>query len=120
MAKTLSPYIYKLFLMNEWRDFEKSGVFHGAPIDLTDGYIHFSSAEYVKSTAEKYFAQENPLIVAKIDVMKLPAEIIWEPARGGILFPHLYDILPLTAVTDFDVMARDEQEQLNWPNWLFD
>ena len=38
MAKT----IYKILPDAMWREVEKSGVFAGAPIDLQDGFIHFS------------------------------------------------------------------------------
>lgn len=120
MAKNSTRYIYKLFIMHDWRDFEKSGAFHGAAIDIKDGYIHFSSADHVKSTADKYFSHEKHVIVAKIDTAQLPKDVVWEPARGDILFPHLYDIMPLCAVTDFEIMERDEMGQLRWPTWISD
>ncbi|MBT7527262.1 MAG: DUF952 domain-containing protein, partial [Rhodospirillales bacterium] len=32
----------------------------------------------------------------------------WEEARGGILFPHVYGGLPVSAVTKTDPLALDE------------
>jgi uncharacterized protein (DUF952 family) len=52
MAQT----IYKILPDALWREAEKSGVFAGAPIDLQDGFIHFSMADQVEETAAKHFA----------------------------------------------------------------
>src|SRR5947208_15821575 len=41
LAKT----VYKICDAGLWRDAERAGVFDGAPVDLTDGYIHFSTAQ---------------------------------------------------------------------------
>ncbi|HEX2655729.1 MAG TPA: DUF952 domain-containing protein, partial [Xanthobacteraceae bacterium] len=43
--------IYKICPISLWRQAERDGMFTGAPIDLQDGYIHFSTAEQVKETA---------------------------------------------------------------------
>lgn len=41
------PLIYKICPSDLWREAERDGVFRGAPVDRTDGYIHFSSADQV-------------------------------------------------------------------------
>ena len=48
--------IYKICPEALWREAEKAGRFDGAPIDLADGFIHFSTAEQVAETAAKHFA----------------------------------------------------------------
>lgn len=90
--------IYKITNGDEWNAAEKTGVFHGAPIDHTDGYIHFSTAEQVSGTAEKHFAGLSNLLIVCVDANALGAALRWEPSRGGDLFPHLYGALPLSAV----------------------
>ncbi len=45
-------YIYKITPYDAWRQAEKIGYFIGSGIDLSDGYIHFSTAQQVKETAE--------------------------------------------------------------------
>lgn len=81
--------IYKIFRANEWEDLQNQGETLGAPIDIEDGYIHFSTAETVAETAAKYFAGAEGLIICAVETDEL-AELEWEPARGGVLFPHLY------------------------------
>ena len=35
---------FKILTADQWAAFVADGVFHGAPIDLEDGYIHMSTA----------------------------------------------------------------------------
>ena len=85
--------IYKILSAAEWRDAGRVGSFRGAGIDLTDGYIHFSTAEQAAETALKHFAGKSDLVLVAVDVDKLGARLKWEVSRGGALFPHLYGTL---------------------------
>jgi uncharacterized protein (DUF952 family) len=85
--------IYKVFRRTEWTQFRDSGVTHGAPVDLQDGYIHFSTAAQVAETVAKHFAGESDLVLLALDSNNLGPELKWEPSRGGALFPHLYRAL---------------------------
>ncbi len=82
--------IIKLLRAVEWAAFQFSGTFHGSPDDLRDGYIHISPPSEVASTAAKWFANEPGLVALTLDAETLGDALKWEPARGGILFPHLY------------------------------
>jgi len=90
--------IYKICDAALWKAAERTGKFAGATIDLTDGYIHFSSADQVEETAAKHFARQPDLMLIAVDAEALGAVLKWEPSRGGALFPHLYGKLPLSAV----------------------
>lgn len=94
--------IYKIATKAEWAAADEKGVFAGAPIDLADGYIHFSTAGQVKETAAKHFAGMDGLLLVAIDPSKLGAALKYEPSRGGQLFPHLYAPLDLSAVIRVD------------------
>jgi len=82
--------IYKICPASLWRAAEATGRFDGAPIDLSDGYIHFSTAEQVHETAAKHFAGQEGLLLVGVEAEKLGEALKWEPSRGGALFPHLY------------------------------
>ena len=90
--------IYKITPREAWLAAERRGVFEGAPIDLADGYIHFSTAEQAQETANKHFAGQDDLILVAVLVEKLGANLKWEVSRGGALFPHLYGSLSLDKV----------------------
>jgi uncharacterized protein (DUF952 family) len=89
--------IYKIFRASEWADLQARGQTRGAPVDVADGYIHFSTAATVAETAAKYFASEDGLVLLALEADRL-APLKWEPARGGTLFPHLYRDLMMTDV----------------------
>ncbi|EJW11159.1 hypothetical protein A33M_3420 [Rhodovulum sp. PH10] len=97
-TKVDETHVYKICPSALWREAERSGVFHGAPVDRADGFIHFSTAGQVAETAEKHFFRQPGLLLVAVEVKALGAALHWEPSRGGALFPHLYGPLPLTAV----------------------
>lgn len=90
--------IVKLLRADEWRAFQESGVFAGSLDDLRDGYIHISPPDEVAATAAKWFAGERGLMALTLDADALGPKLKWEPARGGVLFPHLYRGLRLDEV----------------------
>jgi uncharacterized protein (DUF952 family) len=94
VAKT----IYKICDAAAWRAAERVGEFAGAPVDVTDGYIHFSTVEQIEETAAKHFAGQHDLVLVAVDADALGAALKWEPSRGDAIFPHLYGKLPLSTV----------------------
>lgn len=95
---TPSAFIYKIIPSSLWEQARATGHFRGAPVDLQDGYIHFSTAAQVQETARKHFAGQSDLLVLTVEAAALGDALKWEPSRGGALFPHLYAPLPLDAV----------------------
>jgi uncharacterized protein (DUF952 family) len=90
--------IYKISPRPAWEAAKAAGVFTGAPIDLADGYIHFSAAHQVRETAAKHFTGQADLMLVAIDAEALGGALKWEASRGGDLFPHLYADLSMSAV----------------------
>ncbi|MCU0884161.1 MAG: DUF952 domain-containing protein [Beijerinckiaceae bacterium] len=90
--------IYKIHPASDWAEAEKAGSFAGAPVDLADGYIHFSTATQVRETAARHFAGREGLVLIAVEAEALGAALRWEPSRGGALFPHLFAPLDLAAV----------------------
>lgn len=111
-------FIFKLLTQEQWQSFKAEDHFTGAPIDIADGYIHFSSAIQVAETGAKYFADLPGVVLAEVDTEKLSVPIAWEPSRGGALFPHLYAVLPLSAVTRSAELGKDDAGQLVFPDWV--
>ena len=90
--------IYKIFQSDEWLALQAQGDTAGAPIDLVDGYIHFSTASQAQETADKHFVNMEGLYLAAVDIKALGNYVAWEVSRGGAKFPHLYARLRLTDV----------------------
>ncbi len=91
-------HIYKICPEALWRAAQDAGAFHGSEHDLRDGFIHFSTAEQLSETAQKYFAGQSGLVLLTVDATVLGDALKYEPSRGGALFPHLYAPLALSAV----------------------
>ena len=87
--------IYKIVPETLWSAAEAQGVFHGAPIDLADGFIHFSTAEQMRETAARHFAGQEGLLLVAVDAAALGPALRYEISRGGAPFPHLYAPLEL-------------------------
>jgi uncharacterized protein (DUF952 family) len=94
--------IYKIVPQALWRAAEALAAFDGAPVDLEDGFIHFSTAAQLRQTAAKHFAGERDLLLVAVDAERLGDALKWEPSRGGDLFPHLYGKLQLAHVQRLD------------------
>ncbi len=104
-------FAYKILTGEQWAAFREEGIFHGAPVDLADGYIHLSGRDQVLGTLEKHFAGQDNLILAMVDLAALGSTVKWEVSRGGALFPHIYGPLPMTAVTTKAKLRLDETGQ---------
>jgi uncharacterized protein (DUF952 family) len=90
--------IYKICDRTLWSKAKAEGQLLGAPVDIRDGFIHFSTAAQLAGTAAKHFAGAIDLVLIAVDGDALGAELKWEISRGGEPFPHLYGPLPLDAV----------------------
>jgi uncharacterized protein (DUF952 family) len=108
--------IFKILRPEEWAELDAQGETAGAPIDVADGFIHFSTAEQAAETAAKHFAGVEGLILAAFDAKELGEALKWEVSRGDALFPHLYgplrraDVLwhgPLPLIDGTHVFPRE-------------
>lgn len=90
--------VYKIVSKEIWQSAEERGVFEGASIDLTDGFIHLSTAAQAKRTAELFFKGIEGLLLVAVNAEALGDKLIFEPSRDNDLFPHLYGALPMSAV----------------------
>ena len=90
---------FKIIAAEEWAEIVASGAYGGSAVDLADGYIHLSTADQFTETAGKYYAGRDGLMSLSVDLAPLGETVVWEPARGGQMFPHIYGPLPVAAVT---------------------
>ena len=111
-------YIYKICSTKNWKIAKQLGAFKGFGIDLIDGYIHFSSKDQVKETARLHFTGERNLLLLKIETKNL--KIKWEKSRNNLLFPHLYDELPLSEIVSVFELKLDENNNHLFPSYLDD
>lgn len=100
--------IYKIVPVTLWQAAEAANKFTGAPVDIADGFIHFSTASQVKETAAKHFAGQADLLLVSVDAARLGSSLKYEKSRGGDLFPHLYGDLNFDAVLNVQPLPLDD------------
>jgi uncharacterized protein (DUF952 family) len=94
----MSMLIYKVLRASEWTELRERGRTAGAPVDVADGYVHFSSADQLPTTLSRHFAGETGLMLLAVDADAAGDALRWEPSRGGALFAHLYRELRMSDV----------------------
>ena len=99
---------FKILSRADWRAALAEGRYDGSPVDLADGYIHLSAADQLETTAAKHYAGQTELMLVEVDLTALGDALIWEPSRGGALFPHIYGPLPVAATRDARALSVTE------------
>ena len=97
MTDALPTTAFKILSRADWRATLAEGAYDGSPVDHVDGYIHLSAADQLAGTAAKHYAGQNDLMLIEVDLTALGEALVWEPSRGGALFPHIYGPLPVAA-----------------------
>ena len=107
--------IFKIVDKSAWAKAEAGGQFLGSPVDLTDGYMHFSAPSQLAETARRHFAGKKNLVLVAIGAESLGDNLKWEPSRGGDLFPHLYGPLSIEHVVWVKELLCDENGKHIFP-----
>jgi len=82
--------VYKITSRAAFDAARAAGQFPQMPIDLKDGFVHFSTAAQLAETLKLHFAGQRDLVVFAVATRDLGPALRWEPSRGGQLFPHGY------------------------------
>jgi uncharacterized protein (DUF952 family) len=90
--------IYHMCRRGEWQVAERAGAYQGSSQDISDGFIHFSTAAQLATSAAKHRAGQSDLVLVAVAPTMLGEALRWETAGNGALFPHVYGALPLSAV----------------------
>ncbi len=113
-APSLDTTFFKVLYAAEWEAVKDKTHFEGTALDKKDGYIHFSTADELDLTLQKYYpADRTDVIILEIDLnasaegqsikkasaaaAKSPFRYDWVQSRAAY-FPHLYVPLPLDCV----------------------
>jgi uncharacterized protein (DUF952 family) len=107
--------IYKILTGDQWSEMQSLGVFNGAPVDLADGFIHFSAAGQLRETAARHFSGRDGLVLVSVEADVLGDALRWEVSRGGDKFPHLYAALPLSGVVSVWELNPGSDGMLEFP-----
>ena len=97
----------------DWTVAEQAGAYDRSTRGLSlaeVGFVHCSYPDQAAGVAAAFYADADDLVLLRIDPDRLPAEIRVE---GG--FPHVYGVIPVTAVTGTEPLTRDPTGRLVLP-----
>ena len=97
--------LFKILRSAELAEFRERGTFPGSPDDLRDGFIHLCTEPQLEGTIAKHFSGRQALSLQELSPETLGEELVFEPSRGGALFPHLYRALLWS-----DVLSCEERQ----------
>ncbi|HAA93953.1 MAG: glutathione S-transferase [Rhodospirillaceae bacterium] len=87
------PTIYHLAREADWKSALRSRRYEGGLADKNDGFLHFSSAEEIETSAELYCKGLADLLLIAVEAESLGDNLKWEMSRDNKAFPHLYGVL---------------------------
>ena len=106
--------IYHIAQIVDWRTGLETGSYQAASL-AEEGFIHCSNRDQVEATAGRYYAGRNDLVLLEIDTAKLDAELKYEMAAIGELYPHIYGALNLDAVVDAHEFSPQPDGSFKFP-----
>lgn len=118
MATPNPDWVYKVATRAAFDAGVATGTFPGMPVDLADGYVHFSTAAQLAETIRLYFAGQQDVVLFAVRTAALTPPLVWEPSRRGDLFPHLYAPLPMSAVGNHIHLAIAADGRVALPEWV--
>jgi uncharacterized protein (DUF952 family) len=98
--------IYHLTSRQAWRAAQQRGEYRADSLE-SEGFIHCSTLTQILPVAEKYYKEQQGIILLGINPDLLTSELRWEPPSGGApppgvpegeLFPHIYGPINLDAI----------------------
>lgn len=113
MSKDHPIYIYKITSLELWENAKNTGILKGMPIDIADGYMHFSTKEQLSNTLRLHFKGQGELVILGVNTEGLNSSLKWEVSRGGALFPHLYAELKTTMIDFVKIIKIDKNGETN-------
>ena len=96
--------IYHIVSRPDWE--RAAGGPYRADSLAAEGFIHCSNADQVASSANRFFAAADRLLVLCLDADRLGPALKDEPAGDGELFPHVYGPIPPDAVVEVCPLRR--------------
>jgi uncharacterized protein (DUF952 family) len=106
--------IYHITTAAAWADARAAGAYSADSL-ATEGFIHFSTGEQLLWVAERFYRGHAGLLLLTVDTEQLTAELRFEEAEPGRLFPHLYGPLNLDAVVATQPFAASPDGSFTLP-----
>jgi uncharacterized protein (DUF952 family) len=104
-------HIFHIVERGTWALAESAGEYRPESLQ-SEGFVHFSYANQVGATANRFYADAVNLCVVEFDPAKLTAPVVVEDSHGtGEQFPHVYAAIPAAAAVAIHDLPRGADGQ---------
>jgi uncharacterized protein (DUF952 family) len=103
--------IYHLVTRETWEAAEP-GPYRAESL-ATEGFIHCSHSHQVAWAANRFYGQQENLLVLCIDSARLTSPLREEAVDSGEMFPHIYGPVDRSAVVEVRPLQRGDGQ------WIF-
>ncbi|BAY98467.1 hypothetical protein NIES37_24170 [Tolypothrix tenuis PCC 7101] len=100
--------------IGQWEEAKTLGIYRADSLD-TEGFIHCSESSQIVQVANRFFKHQKGLVILFIDADKVKAEVRYEEAEIGELFPHIYGELNIDSVFQVVDFESGEDGLFNLP-----
>jgi uncharacterized protein (DUF952 family) len=108
-----------------WQKAQAEGAYRASSLE-SEGFIHCSTFMQAPGTANIFFKGQVGLVILCIDGDRLKSECNWEAPTGGgahdpakgMLFPHIYGPINLSAVVKVVDFPKNEDGSFSLPKEL--
>lgn len=107
MQNTTGEVLYHLAEAKIWEAQQALPLYQ--PMDFErEGFVHCSTAAQLPGTAARFYAGREDMYLLTLDPQALP--VVYENLEGGaMMFPHVYQPLPKSAVQAVQKVQMDAQ-----------
>lgn len=96
----MSKSLLHITSLAEWKNAITVGEYQPKGFDR-DQFIHCSYSHQLLTVANRFYRGQDKLVILLIDSSKINDSVIEENLEGGTeLYPHLYGVLPIDAVSN--------------------
>ncbi len=101
--------LFHITTRDDWKEYQNDGRYEPESLEQ-EGFIHCSSGNQLKETANRLFGDKDQILLLVIDVSTLGENVKYEVEDdAGEKFPHIYGPLSTNAVIDkIDIKAEED------------
>lgn len=111
-------FIYHITTKSQVDSLEESGFYIPKAYSI-DGFIHCSTRCQIPDVLQRFYRDEQDLVLLKIDATRVESLIVEENLEGGSeLFPHIYGKLSSDAIIDMYDLTYSNHGHFVFPGEL--
>ena len=93
--------VYHIVTPEVWEKFKDKDFYYATSLK-TEGFIHCSFAEQLNGVLQRYYRDEEKVLILTLDAEKLTSELIDEPSTNNEIYPHIYGKINKSAVVNIE------------------